>query len=129
MTTWRIPTGLARPMSLNDRYGSWHASWRKTQGIRRTVATNARRMRIPAQQHIHVRIEVLPAVTRRRDADNTAPTVKAAVDGLRDAGVIPDDTTEHVHHHQSLFHPAQRKVTDPCRVWLVVWTDDQEPTP
>lgn len=129
MSTWRIPTGLARPISLNDRSGSWHAGWRRDQAVRRIIAQHARWMRIPAQQFVHVRLEITPAVKRRRDADNTAPTVKAAVDGLRDAGVIPDDTTEHVHHHQSVFHPAQRQVTDPCRVWLVVWTDEQEPTP
>lgn len=33
---------------------------------------------------------------RRRDVGNYAPTVKAAVDGLVDAGVIPDDSDRYL---------------------------------
>lgn len=29
--------------------------------------------------------------SRRRDVDNIAPTLKPAIDGLRDAGLIPED--------------------------------------
>jgi crossover junction endodeoxyribonuclease RusA len=40
---------------------------------------------------------------RRRDSDNPAPTVKAIVDGLVDAGVWPDDTPEWVETLGSRF--------------------------
>jgi crossover junction endodeoxyribonuclease RusA len=39
-----------------------------------------------------VRVTFPVAVDRRRDPHNMAPTVKAIVDGLVDAGVWPDDT-------------------------------------
>jgi crossover junction endodeoxyribonuclease RusA len=44
----------------------------------------------------YVRVTFPVADNRRRDADNPAPTVKAIVDGLVDAGVWPDDSTEWV---------------------------------
>lgn len=34
---------------------------------------------------------------RRRDSGNFFPTVKAAVDGIVDAGVLDDDSDRHVH--------------------------------
>ena len=33
---------------------------------------------------------------RRRDAANLAPTIKAILDGLVDAGILPDDSTEYL---------------------------------
>ena len=37
-----------------------------------------------------------PRTTRRRDGGNWAPTGKALIDGCRDAGLFPDDNSEHV---------------------------------
>ena len=33
---------------------------------------------------------------RRRDVENLAPSVKAMTDGITSAGVLPDDSDEHV---------------------------------
>jgi hypothetical protein len=43
-----------------------------------------------------VELELPVAGSRRRDPHNYAPTLKAVVDGLVDAGLWPDDTPEHV---------------------------------
>lgn len=43
---------------------------------------------------------------RRRDPHNWAPTVKAIVDGLVDAQVFEDDSSEYVLVEDSTFHPA-----------------------
>ena len=38
----------------------------------------------------------MPRDRLRRDQDNLVPTLKPCIDGLVDAGVIPDDTPEYV---------------------------------
>jgi Holliday junction resolvase RusA-like endonuclease len=50
-----------------------------------------------------VRVSFPVTQNRRRDADNPAPTVKAIVDGLVDAGMWPDDTPEWVETLGSRF--------------------------
>jgi hypothetical protein len=50
-----------------------------------------------------VRVTFPVTVNRRRDSDGPAPTVKAIVDGLVDAGCWPDDTPEWVETLGSRF--------------------------
>jgi len=51
----------------------------------------------------YVRVTFPVTVNRRRDSDGPAPTVKACVDGLVDAGCWPDDTPEYVETLGSRF--------------------------
>lgn len=44
----------------------------------------------------HVHVLVAYPTARKADPPNSYPSVKAAIDGLADAGIFPDDNSEHV---------------------------------
>lgn len=71
--------------------------------IRRASGFAALAARIPALERAHVFYVVHPKPdTRRRDPGNWSPSAKAAIDGLVDAGVLPDDD------HTRLLGPDPR---------------------
>lgn len=81
----------------NMRTNRW-AKNRITQQIRQDVVLLAREQKLPK---ISCRVDVLgvqhPAPGRRTiDSENIAPLVKAAIDGLRDAGVLRNDSPKYV---------------------------------
>ena len=96
MRTWTLRVGdyTKPPLSLNDRM-----HWRKKAGITRTiragVADDAGRT-VPACSAATVELHYVPRDKRRRDRDNLVATLKPCMDGLVDAGVIPDDTPEYL---------------------------------
>ena len=61
----------------------------------RTIAKLAARKLTPVPAVEHVLIEVGYPTARRADPPNAYPTVKALIDGIVDAGILPDDD----HHH------------------------------
>ncbi len=68
------------------------------KGWREDTATLARAARIPA--HAAIEVEAWGRYPDRRslpDADAIAPAVKGAIDGLVDAGIIPDDSAAYLH--------------------------------
>ncbi|MFF4188197.1 hypothetical protein ACFYZ9_33880 [Streptomyces sp. NPDC001691] len=86
-----MPDGL-KLLNSNDRHPHWSEKARRTAAIRGDVATVARSQRIPPLLWAHVVYFVHPGPrTTHFDPGNWSPTVKAAVDGLVDAGVLPDD--------------------------------------
>lgn len=91
------------PISLNDRQ-HWRARARHTAAWRDAVGWQARAANIPRYERISVRLEVYPPDRRRRDRHNLVPVLKAAVDGLVDAEVIPDDTPEHLVDEEIVLH-------------------------
>jgi crossover junction endodeoxyribonuclease RusA len=107
MTGWtsiRFPDPAAR-MSLNDRHGTWRARHALTAAWRHATARHAVSIRhathipmagswSPRPMLVQVGFEVHDQ--RRRDPHNLVPTVKPIVDGLVDAGLVPDDTPEWV---------------------------------
>lgn len=96
MRTWTLRVGdyTKPPLSLNDRM-----HWRKKAGItkiiRAGVADDAGRT-VPACSAATVELHYVPRDKRRRDRDNLVATLKPCMDGLVDAGVIPDDTPEYL---------------------------------
>lgn len=68
---------------------------KRVKAIRQAAAEAAREVGVPALERAHIIAQYLPADRRRRDPANWAPSAKAAVDGLVDAGVLPDD--DHLH--------------------------------
>lgn len=52
----------------------------------------------------------------RRDSDGPAPTLKACLDALVAAGVLPDDSWVHVPRSGHEIHPPVKG--EPGRVWL-----------
>ena len=51
---------------------------------------------IPRMEKVKIRAIYYAPNNRRRDMSNLFPTVKSAVDGLVDAGVLKDDTDRYV---------------------------------
>ena len=119
-TEWLLFTGLDVPLSLNDRL-HWAAKARATKSIRTCVALDAKAQKVGSHDHVHVQLEWTPRVNRTRDVDNPAPTLKAAVDGIVSAGVIPNDDPKHVTHHATVIHPAHAQTG--TRVRLRVWVE------
>jgi crossover junction endodeoxyribonuclease RusA len=71
-----------------------HERARMVKAIRDTARILARHRKIPPMQRAHILYVVHPdTAKRRRDPGNWAPSAKAAVDGLVDAGVLPDDNS------------------------------------
>ena len=98
------PTVIVRPPSwrlelpagtflLNDNQRLHYRTKAKhIDTIREAAGYAARAARIPTLQRIHVFYVVHPKPgIRRRDPGNWSPTAKAAIDGLVDAGIVPDD--------------------------------------
>lgn len=68
--------------------------WREYAHIRARSELNLGRWQPVERAHITITIDWPDQ--RRRDPANWAPTAKAIVDGLVDAGVLPDDDHRHV---------------------------------
>ena len=91
MTQWDIKLPWKRPpLSLNDRE-HWAPRAKKVKEVRATTALLARQAGIPRLETARVRLVWLVSDRRRRDRENIVATLKPAVDGLVDAGVVEDD--------------------------------------
>lgn len=76
--------------------GLWHNKARLTDAWRKAGAWQAAQAKVPHLERVHVMAEFRFRDNRRRDPANWYPTVKAAVDGLVDAGVIDDDSPRYL---------------------------------
>lgn len=104
-------THYARPWLSNDE---WSGNARGIGG--RKGRTSLKRQwkddfcrlalaaKVPALEWIEVTVRQCCRDRRRPDVGGCYPAAKAAIDGLVDAGVIPNDTDEYV--HQLTFVPA-----------------------
>lgn len=82
---------------LNANQGLHHrVKSKRVRAIREAARLMARSGCIPPLQRAHIYGFYLPTDARRRDPANWAPSAKAAVDGLVDAGVLPDDDDKHL---------------------------------
>ena len=86
-----IPTDLW--LSANGRH-HWTVRARRTRRLRQIAYWQARRQHVP---HHDGPVDVIAQVQARGrfDPPNAAPTVKAIVDGLTDAGCWDDDDSVH----------------------------------
>jgi hypothetical protein len=101
----------ARPWTMNDEHaggsrgvGGHHGRAALTREWRRAFGRLCQVQRIPPLQWITVEARQISQDRRRGDVGAVAPAVKAAVDGIVDAGVIPDDSDVYV--HAQTFRPA-----------------------
>ena len=93
MTQWDIKLPYRKPpLSLNDRDAHWAVTAKKRKEVRQTAELLARRAGIPRLGTARVRLVWLVSDRRRRDRENITATLKPAIDGLVDAGVVEDDT-------------------------------------
>jgi len=93
--TWRIDLPCGPLLTSNQRMNHM-ASARVTRQLRGEATILAKAAKIPLLKRVHVYAYVIPPDRRKRDPANWYPSVKACVDGIRDAGVIPDDDAEHL---------------------------------
>lgn len=92
--TIELPAGM-RLLNANDRV-HWAKKARITRQLRDTACWLARHQKIPTLRCARIIAEYRPPDRRRRDPANWSPSAKAAVDGLVDAGVLPDDDARHL---------------------------------
>ena len=90
-----IPAALW--MSSNDRL-HWAEKAKRTRCVRHLAFAAARAANFDELRLERASIEILVHRPRagRADAANASPTVKAAIDGLTDARVWPDDSDDHI---------------------------------
>lgn len=81
------------PLHANQRLG-WRENARRVKDVRLAAKLHANR--VPALPRIEVVLTWVVKDRRRRDTINLASLVKALVDGLVDAGIVPDDTPQYV---------------------------------
>lgn len=90
--TWTIELGGAELLTANDRDAHWGRRHRSTQDLRDAALLAARAARLPALERARIVAVIQPPnEPRRLDPANLYPTVKAYVDGLVQAGLLPDD--------------------------------------
>jgi crossover junction endodeoxyribonuclease RusA len=102
-----ILTYQSKPLTTNaERAGNRWGRAEHVKEWRATFAWLARKEKVPRMSWISVIAQ--PAQKRGRLQDTAAcnPSVKAAIDGLVDAGVIPDDTGNYV--REITFLPCLR---------------------
>ncbi len=93
--TLKVPAPCAW-INANQR-GSWRAKAKLTRAWRDATHVAALQAHLPRfSSHVHIVATIHKASANRYDATNWADTAKAAVDGLRDAGVLIDDSNKYV---------------------------------
>ena len=94
---WNMEDNV-RPFTLNsERRSHWSKRASLTKATRERFFWLAKEANIPKLDV--VKIDVVPLVESRRQVADVAahyPSAKAAIDGLVDAKVIPDDNGEHI---------------------------------
>lgn len=98
--TWTLKLPWDRPpLSSNDRHANGIVERRKQTAVSDAVtlvARSALARGLTPFERVTVELLYYPGDARTRDPDNIAATLKPVLDGLVDAGVIPDDKAAHV---------------------------------
>lgn len=107
--TWAITLAPGTQLLNANQRLHYHAQAARAAWLREQAGWLARQQQIPPISRARIVCELLAPDNRRRDPANWAPTAKAMVDGLVDAGVLPDDDHTHVAGpYMELTPPAQR---------------------
>lgn len=109
------------PLTLNQRL-HWREQRRRSAIIRSTVNLTTRNLHLGEHHHVTVRLHFATGDNRRRDQDNLVATLKPAIDGLVDAGLIPDDTPDHI----TWWSPEIHNGHGARRLWLEIRLDREE---
>jgi len=103
--TIELPPGLVL-LTANER-PHWSRRAAVTGSIRVAAATLARAARIPPAEQAWITVVLHPHNRRRLDPHNWGPSAKAGIDGLVDAGILPDDDYTHLLAVTFLLGPAR----------------------
>lgn len=83
-------------ISLNERL-HWAPKARRTKAWRTAAKAYARAADLPkGLQRVRVEAFIIKPTNRKYDPHNLMPTLKAAIDGIVDYGLIPDDTADYL---------------------------------
>lgn len=95
-----------RPLTINkERTLAWRTRADIVKEWRSAFYLLAAEQKMPGFRWIEVGASpILPSRRHTQDLGNSLPAVKAAIDGLVDYGVIPDDTDEYV--RMLTFYPT-----------------------
>lgn len=113
--TVRVPS--SGWLNANQRQ-HWTARSDLTAAWRRAAAWCARSARVPSlgQSRVVAELCMVPRRRVRIDPANYAPTAKAAVDGLVDAGIWPDDSSGWVIGPDMRLGPAAKTASEEALV-------------
>lgn len=100
-----LPEGLSL-LNSNQRI-HFHRAAKITRAIRCAAWAEACKLGLRAER-IHVLGIICPSSQRRADPANWYPSFKAAIDGLVDAGMIPDDNHKHLEGPDMRRGPASK---------------------
>ena len=104
--SWTLLMPYGELLNSNDRRHHM-AHNRVAQRLRGEATLLARAQRLPRLERAHLFYVLHPdTVVREREPGNWAPTVKACLDGLVDAGVLPDDNSDHLEGPFPMMGPA-----------------------
>ncbi|WP_158709018.1 hypothetical protein [Streptomyces sp. NRRL S-920] len=93
---WTLLMPYGDLLSSNQRLHHM-ADYRLKKRLRQEAALTARARHLPRLDRAAVYYVLHPRpIKRKRDPGNWAPTAKAYVDGLVDAGLLPDDNSAHL---------------------------------
>lgn len=90
-----VLAGTREWLTSNQR-PHWATRSRRTKDWREATCLRAKEERLPKLGYARVECQLRFTDERRRDPGNWAPTAKACIDGLVDAGVFEDDDHTHV---------------------------------
>lgn len=119
MTTYQLTFDLSSHQLINANVRlHWREDRKRSRDLRAVAGWQARAARIPGLTSARIVARVTWPDARRRDAHNLGPTGKHLIDGLVDAGVLPDDSDRH------LIGPDWRTTDEPLprSQWLVAGT-------
>jgi len=108
--------GNRPPLNHNQRL-TWRPKHERTRLIRYTTGWRVKHLNLTPATFLTVQLHYRPGDNRRmRDPMNLTASSKPAIDGLVDAGLVPNDTDEFVHENTPVIHygPGVR------RLWLTV---------
>lgn len=115
---WTLDLSFDKPpLSLNQRM-HWAKKAKLTKEIRREVYIRAKAARLKPSSEITVGLVYRPRDKRRRDPSNLIATQKPILDGLVDAGLVPDDTPEYVNELMPKILPPVKG--EPSRCWVEI---------
>ena len=96
----------------------WAKKAKLTKEIRREVYIRAKAARLKPSSEITVGLVYRPSDKRRRDPSNLIATQKPILDGLVDAGLVPDDTPEYVNELMPKILPPVKG--EPSKCWVEI---------
>lgn len=90
----KVPTSDL--LTSNQARVHWATRARRVKNIRTAAHMVCQRFAFEPLPPVTCEVEVTWPDRRRRDTHNLQPSVKAAIDGIVDAGLLKDDSDEHL---------------------------------